>query len=206
MSTVANKFIDIDDIEQTEIGPIYVINTTPAGNRSQVTFTVAKSSGNGLDTVMVPAIKLPIDLTAQVTKRQLIASSEFRRAISMGFIQPITKEYYNELMNLVPDARSIIIRELRNMTRAPDEQSQEQTDADDDFSRKDATSGVSPKYLIIAERLKAGEISERSLIIDIKTNGDLTRNDAVYLWKETKDTQFSALRNYLQELRTENNW
>ena len=201
-SPVLTKFTDIDDIETNDIGSVYVINTTPASQRSQVSFVVAKVAGVGNDRVVVPAITLPIELTAQVTKKQLISSSEFRRAVALGFIQPITKEYYNDLMSRTPDAKRLVQDALSNIDRAPKEAKAQQVAEEEE----DPHRGVSPRYVVLAEQLRAGEISERALIIDIRTNGDLTQNDARFLWKETKDSSFSALRNYLSDVRQQNNW
>lgn len=197
------KFVDIDDIEKTEIGAVYVINTTPPNKRSMVSFVVAKTSGNGSDRIVVPAITLPIDLTAQVTKRQLVASSEFRRAVALGFIQPITKEYYNELMSKDPESRRIVQRALTNVDRAPDDQKNPQAEAAEE---EDQNRGVSPRYVVLAQQLKDGDITERGLISDIKTNGDMTQAEARFLWRETKESGHKMLRDYIAEVRDQNNW
>lgn len=196
---VAKKFTSVDDIELTDIGGVYCLNTTPETKRSQVVFTVAKMQGTGTDNILIPVMTYPVELTTQVTKRQLLNSSEFRRAISMGYIRLITREYFNQLMS-EPGAMEIVNRELNNMKRAPDTKNNQE-----EREHVDPHDGVNPKYILEAEALVAGDITERALITNIKASGDLTRRDAQYLWK-TCGTEYSLLRSHIKAAREQNGW
>ena len=95
---MSSKFKTIDDIEQEKTGPIFVLNNTSGTNRSQIVFTVPKSNGVGLDNVEVSATFIPLNLLEQVSRRQLLSSSEFRRAVSRKYIVLLDTEYAKVLL------------------------------------------------------------------------------------------------------------
>lgn len=199
VNEVAVKFTSIDALEQSDRGGVYCLNITPPNKRSQVIFTVAKTNGIGLDSLYIPAMTYPVELTAQVTKRQLMESSEFRKAVSMRFIRLITKEYYDQLMS-EDGAYDIVRRELAAANSRPTDIT-EVTDAE---SMDAETQGVNAKYVLMAEQVNSGELTEQAAVREIKVAGNLTKDDAKYLWKKC-DTH-TSLRNYISQVRELNGW
>lgn len=83
--------IRISDLEKTPTGPVWALNSTSGTNRSIISMTIPRDQG-GADTVKMPVTWLPVDLTGQVSKRQLLKGSEFRRAVTTGYIRLISEE------------------------------------------------------------------------------------------------------------------
>lgn len=88
------KELSIQELEaQGEKGSVYVINTSPRGSRGDVLFSAPKKNGNGSDVVRITKTWIPQDLTDQVTKAQLLESSEFRKTVRKGLIKLVTADY-----------------------------------------------------------------------------------------------------------------
>lgn len=100
LSPAAKKTIlTLTDIEDMEKGPIYVLNSTKQPEQGEVSFTVPKLSGSGVDNVIVPSTFIPIDLMEQVSRKQLMESSEFKRAVRGKVLTLISKEYADDLLS-----------------------------------------------------------------------------------------------------------
>lgn len=94
------KTLTVRELETSNIGTVWVLNRTQGRDKGQVIFTVPKQNGNGVDSVMVPITFLPIDLTEQVSKKQLIESSEFRRAVRLNIISIIGEDDAQKLLSV----------------------------------------------------------------------------------------------------------
>ncbi len=199
-TAVVSKYITFDELEQSEIGGVYCLNTTPEKRRSTVVFTVAKLHGTGADNVFIPSMMPPIELTTMVTRKQLLNSSEFRRAVSRKLITLITKEYFDQLMR-EEGAQEIVAREIHNLTRAPE---QDASQGRSDEAGVDDDAGVSPKVQLMLDQLLAGDITERTLINNFRSAGNLTKEDAKFVWKKTAD--YSMVRSFIRALREEKGW
>lgn len=92
-----NKSMSMRELEKSEDLSVFCLNVTEGVNRSQILFSVPSPMGTA-DTVIVPVTWIPVELTALVSKEQLMAASAFRRAISNGLIALITPEYAEYLM------------------------------------------------------------------------------------------------------------
>lgn len=77
---------------------VWVLNTTEGEDRGQVFFTVANAQGTREDNVVVPITWVPLNLTAQVTRAQLLDSASFRRALSVGFLAVISDDEAKKLL------------------------------------------------------------------------------------------------------------
>lgn len=85
--SIAQNQIRLRDLEaDTKENSVFVLNNTKKEKRGQVIFGVPKATGVGLDTVVVPATFIPIELTEQVSRNQLFNSAEFRKAVSSGML------------------------------------------------------------------------------------------------------------------------
>lgn len=108
--------LTLHEVEEEKSGPIYVLNVTRGEDRSNIVITVPKVSGTGLDIVEIPATFIPICITDQVARRQLLASSEFRRAVTRGMITIIHNTDALELLE--EDGVVEEVQRLKNLANA----------------------------------------------------------------------------------------
>lgn len=90
--------LDLIDLEEKSIRRVWVVNKTRGENRSRVIFSVPKTRGQGQDLIEVPNTWLPVDLTQQITKRQLMESSDFRTALNAGLLVLIDEKEAQEAL------------------------------------------------------------------------------------------------------------
>lgn len=90
--------LTIRDLEKTDKGGIFVLNKTMGIEKGRIVFPVPKANGMGSDAVIIPGTFIPIDLTEQVSRKQLLESSEFRKCVNSRRIEIITEEEYARLM------------------------------------------------------------------------------------------------------------
>jgi len=88
----------IRDLEKSKDGGVFVLNKTSGIEKGRIVFPVPKSNGVGSDTVLIPSTFIPIDLTEQVSRKQLTESSEFRKCVNSRRVELISEEEYNRLM------------------------------------------------------------------------------------------------------------
>lgn len=162
----------ISDLEKSNTGPVWVTNTTKGAERSIIVLAVPKANGPGVDSVKVPVTFLPVDLTGQVPKRQLLASSDFRRAVTSGYLKLVEADEaektleqpgaQNELRRIQDEDRSVASASAR-LTAG--------TDAPEAVS-----SNLSPRvqqFLVTIE-----EASSASTILNtLRSMGELTEEE-----------------------------
>jgi hypothetical protein len=93
VSSKVKQEITIRELEESTAGSVFAVNNSPRSHRGDILFSTPKMHGNGIDAVRVVKTWIPQDLTEQVTKQQLLNSSEFRKTVSKGLIRLINPEY-----------------------------------------------------------------------------------------------------------------
>lgn len=81
--------------EGNEKDPIWVLNgsaTSAARRAAEVHVGIPKLSGTKVDDLFLPQTWLPIRITDQIPRRQLLEASEFRDAVNAGLLTLISKE------------------------------------------------------------------------------------------------------------------
>lgn len=106
------KYTTLEDLEQHDKGPVWVLNNTRDSLEGKVVISVPKRNGNGYDIIRVPRSFAPFDLTQQAPRAQLIDSADFRKALNTRLIRLVTAEYAAVLLN-TEEAKEEITR-LRN--------------------------------------------------------------------------------------------
>lgn len=91
-ATTNKRPLRISDLEEKRVGSVWVCNRTKGQNRSIINLSVPRAHGRGSDNVNIPITFLPIDLTGQVPKGDLLQSSQFRRAVSSGALLLVSDE------------------------------------------------------------------------------------------------------------------
>jgi hypothetical protein len=193
------------DKQQTAPGGIYVMNNTPAKGRSQIIFTVHKPNGNGQDNAFVPAIDLPVDLTMFIPKRQLLASSEFRRAVSLGLISLIDEQEYLRRMSepgaeeRVRNAMMLFNGNIGAMETTENEQA---SLADAEEKERDS---IHPVVELVMTQVnsedKEERISEMSALDQLRNLGRLTRKNYEYIL--THSQKLPKIRAWVEKERAE---
>ena len=100
MSTAQKKWTTLAELEQKNIGPVWVMNTSErSGDAAQILISVPKVNGTGVDVVRIPRTFIPIDLTMQVPRAQLLNSAEFRKTLQKGLINLVSEPYAKALLS-----------------------------------------------------------------------------------------------------------
>ena len=94
--------LSISDLEQgNEKDPIWVLNgsaNSKAGMAGEVHVGIPKRNGSKVDDLFLPMTWLPIRITDQIPRAQLLESSEFRNAVNSGLLQLITQQKAETIM------------------------------------------------------------------------------------------------------------
>lgn len=88
--------LSISDIEeQLSSTPIYAINSSAesgVGQAGDILLGIPKINGSKIDGLRIPQTWLPVELTLQIARNQLLAASEFRQAIQSNLLILIGKD------------------------------------------------------------------------------------------------------------------
>jgi hypothetical protein len=91
--STASKYTTLEELEKKTRGPVYVMNNLKQEMRANIVVPIARKNGNGYDVVRIPPTFIPVDLTHQVSKTQLMDSTEFRRTVQQRLVRLISPEY-----------------------------------------------------------------------------------------------------------------
>lgn len=91
-SDTTRRYMTIAELENSDRGPVFVLNTATAPE-GKIILGIMRKNGIGQDPVRIPKTFIPIDLTHQVPRSQLLDSSDFRRTINGGLIKLVTPEF-----------------------------------------------------------------------------------------------------------------
>lgn len=190
--TVALRDLEANDNENS----IFVLNNTKGNNRGQVIFGVPKATGVGLDTVVIPATFIPVELTEQVSKKQLFSSSEFRNAVSRKMIVLVKSEWaipYLETDEAEAEKERLtnsqeFHRTVMTATRTDDigiknAENLEQLASASKTGSVDATGtihDINPAVVHTVEMLRESK-DQRGTIASLRAMGDLERHDYRYV-------------------------
>lgn len=225
VSSKVKRSMTIAELEETgEKGSVWVLNTMTGDMQGQLLINVPKKHGNGQDLVRVPKTFIPMDLTDQVSKGQLLESSEFRKTITGGLLKLITPEYADLVLgsdegreerrrvtNEMNKAKTIIA----NAGVASDEDDDE-VDAEDagrearklrdgaDNGKSGKTAKANVKLQTAVNNGLEAEENEKQILARIKNHAvgnDLTLSDIK--WLNSKLGDKPRIKKYLKEVYDE---
>lgn len=187
--------LTLNDLEGMSKGAIYVLNNTKQPEQGEVSFTVPKLGQSGVDNVIVPSTFIPIDLMEQVSRKQLMESSEFKKAVRGKVLVLITESYAKELLS-EEDAEYEQER-LFNQSQATLNMAQsiEGMQTGDmlhpELARRgtsnpdnDVVEGISPRVAAVLSTLQESN-DERGAISSLRTvESSLTDKDFAYVIKQ----------------------
>lgn len=224
VSSKIKKSMSISDLEESgEKGAVWVLNTMTGDMQGQLLINVPKKHGNGQDLVRVPKTFIPMDLTDQVSKGQLLESSEFRKTITGGLLKLITPDYA-ELVLGSDEGREEKRRVLNEMNKAKtiianagvvDDGDEDEIDAEDasrearklrdgSDSKHGKTAKANIKLQTAVNNGIEAEENEKLILARIKTYAvgmDLTINDIK--WLNAKLGDKPRIKKYLKEIYDE---
>jgi hypothetical protein len=199
---------ELEDAGNT-VNCIYVLNNTKGVERGNVVFTVPKSIGMGLDNVLIPATFIPIDLQDQVSKKQLLESSEFRRSLSTRRLRLITNEYATSLLNEegAEEERDRLFNEtqaIMNQVQSPEDMvTGDMIDPSVAKVKTSETAGVdegeeiNQGVISILDRLKDNN-DEIGALNSLKSLGELSKGDYNYVVR-TVNPKYNRIRHWASE-------
>lgn len=103
---MALRKISISAFENNEKAKsLFCLNITKGRTRGQVIFSVPRAGTLGMESVIVPATFIPIELTQQANRDQLMASTDLRKALSKGLLELIDTDDAMKFMAEDPEAQ-----------------------------------------------------------------------------------------------------
>lgn len=210
MDTTPKKTIlTLNELENRTKGSIYVLNNTKQPEQGEVSFTVPKLGQSGVDNVVVPSTFIPIDLMEQVSRKQLMESSEFKKAVRGKVLLLITDEYAKELLSeedAVYEQERLFNQSQATMNMAQSIEGMQTGDMlHPELARRqisnadnDVVEGVSPKVAAVLSTLEESN-DERGAISSLRTvESTLTDKDFAYIVKQC-GSKYSILKEWARK-------
>ncbi len=117
VSSTVEKYTTLEQLEKEDRGPVYVINNLKGAYKGMVIIPIARRNGNGQDVLRIPPTFIPVDLTLQVAKAQLLESTEFRRTVGKKLVLLMNPEYARRLL-ATPEGQKEAQQVSANMAQA----------------------------------------------------------------------------------------
>ena len=194
------KVIEISDLEGKHANePIWVLNSSAnsdAGQAGEIHIGIPKQNGTKIDPLFIPQTWLPVEVTKQIPREQLLASSEFRQSINKGLLTLIDAASAKEI--LAQDGakeETVRLDELRRhirqagaaktLTSSPSEitmvtgSDAEKTGQAPAGVESANGSGLTPGFAMFAERLK--EMDDINALNAIRSRRRFSRKELVHL-------------------------
>ena len=205
------KFMTIEQLEEVDKGPVYVINATSGELGGNLLFSVPKLNGNGSDLIRVPKTFIPVDLAMQVSRAQLVASSEFRTTVNKGLIKIANPQYARALLdsedgkaeqlriqNEMKAARMVVENAIVQDTTEDDYIEVKQVEKEAKKAAGDDVKTVSIKLKTLCNNAKHEEWAQTKITTSLRNYGDLSKKEIAFVSKQFKDSP--RVRKYLQEV------
>lgn len=184
--------ISITDLEKSNVGPVWVLNVTRGETRSVVQFSVPKVEGQGYDAVVVPVTIAPINLAEQVSKRQIMQSSQFRKAALRGLLSIISEQEASEMLK-DPKYKRAYEKMQSEFTQISQGETQASTGASPVLSTGDTNqTGVSARVSSFASLLSESADEEESLTTLLNL-GELTEAEKDVVRKAAAEKNFRSI-------------
>jgi len=194
------KTIELRQLEASNDNSVFAINNTKGATRGQIVIAVPRSNGVGMDAVIIPATWIPIELTIQVSKKQLMESADFRRAFARGMIKLVdsdsaikvmetddAREEVERLVNSQQLQRSVMTATNVDDIEIPEEILEETAVAKNlngvDISDDGKMNGVEMSVVQTIEMLRESK-DERGTLATLKAAGELGVLDFKYIMTE----------------------
>ena len=177
-----SKYLTISALEQGEQSkPIWALNgsaESEVGQPGEVHVGIPKINGSKIDDLHLPQTWLPTNLTDQIPRNQLLASSEFRNAVNNRVITLISEDFAADILaqDGVEEERDRLMDMKRAVREATAARSIQQSGADviSTSELRDAAEGITqqqdpnelaPGFLMFVQNLESkSDIESLNLI------------------------------------------
>lgn len=198
-----SKFVTISELEQgDDRQPIWALNgsaDSEVGQPGEVHVGIPKLNGTKIDPLHLPQTWLPINLTDQIPRAQLLASSEFRNAVNNKLITLISPEFADQIgaQDGVQEERERLVEMRRAVREATAARSISQSGAEvistseisernrEEASEKDEGPQFSPGFVMFANNLE--NKSDIECLNLIRSRGKFSRPELKHLIKTLHD-------------------
>ncbi len=195
------KYLSITEIEAQDLKtPIWALNGSAhseVGQAGDVHVGIPKiNGGTKIDALYLPQSWLPVCLTDQIPRAQLIASSEFRNAVNTKLLMPITQEYANQINSQegAEEERTRLTQRRREVREATAARSITQSGAEivntTEISERGEeqeakSSEIDPGFIMFANTLR--DKSDIEVINALRGRGKINRREIKHLTKLLSD-------------------
>ncbi len=224
---MAIRKLTLHEIElQDPRAPIWALNNankSEVGLQGDIIIGIPKLNGSKVDHLRIEHTWLPVELTGQIPRSQLLESSEFRQAITDRLIIVIDEDTAKRLQS--KEGASVERKKLATLrahiksggaARTISDANVEISSGDKDHdqpedvatidrgtkigSRVEKIGGLEPAFKLWADRLSSR--SDLDILSELKMRGGLKRSEAKYLLGElkSKPQSTSALKKALKKL------
>lgn len=207
---VTVRTMTLADVQKDDNPSVYVLNKSKGPEKGQIIIAVAKENGNGEDLLIIPRTFIPVDITAQISKEQLIKSTEFRKALNtrqLVIINPEDAQIILDTKEAQTEAERIYQSTQANRNSAIDLGDVATTEVDGTFSDALTQRGVHGDEITFnqARILQIFNVLEEdnnqdSAISSILNMDDLTKDDLKYIYKKC-DKKFKKVRAWAKSRR-----
>lgn len=190
----AKKTLTLNDLlRQDSNEEIWVLNTTQGATRGNVLFPVPNATGTDLDNVVIFNSFVPQCLTNQVTRKQLLESAQFKRAVNRGLLKLVSVEHANVLLQ-EPGAREEADKVRKMDINSASSEAQFGLGPEAQEQAEKAREGVSMPVTQFAELMDQN--SDMEALNTLRSLGDLTLKDYRYVLKIAKEVNYSEVGKY----------
>ncbi len=194
------KNITLSEFERDETQKsLYCINTTKGRSRGQVIFSVPRAGTMGMESVIIPPTFIPIELTAQANRDQLLASTDLRKAIAKGLIElvssvdaisfmgtdPHAKIEFNRLANAQEYQRNVMT--ATHMDDVPEhnivDPAMQEFAAPIHYDMENAVDSVTGSIVHLIGMLQESK-DDTDAIASVRAMGELTTQDLKYIYEK----------------------
>ncbi len=186
---------------------LYCLNATKERKRGLVFFSVPRAGGSGLETVTVAATYIPVELTAQASRDQLLASSDFRKALSKRDIVLVNSDDAINFLKTDPGAQIELERlqnsheHMRNIMKATDIEDLPETNIVDPALQETSNlaldnaqltsddgriNGVLASVIHLVENLRETR-ADQEAINSVRSLGEISPSDYKYMYKNAPE-------------------
>ena len=182
--------LTINDIEKTELGPVWVTNQTAGPDRSNISIPIKKSNDE-VTQVTIYMSFVPQNLTEQVNKADLIRSDRFRQALSLGLIELVTEDDAKQMLREKGADKE---RErIRNMRMSSTQL--KPVEMQDDIAAME--SKVSNPVKAFIETMDNS--TETEVLNTTRNLGKLNNDDLKAIYSKAKKLRFSSVVDYCRK-------
>lgn len=194
--------LTLAELQAIDTPVVYITNETRGEGRSQIVLNVNKASGIGVETLIIAPTWVPQELTGQIPKNILLNSSDFRRAVTNGWIRIISEEYAADMLKQ-PGAKEELdkVTARNNSTDITSVEGMSDITVNDvitdPIESQEASIRVSPSVMAVFGEFENDELSELEVLNALRNLGDLNNTSLNYVRTQAKQHKLASVRDWV---------